>query len=599
VNTLNLSIAALLKAYRSGELTPRQVVEYVLKKCEEFNQHNIWITLFSDTQLAVYLDNLPDGPDESLPLYGIPFSIKDNIDVGGIDTTCACKAYAYRADESANVVNFLVRAGAIPIGKTNMDQFAAGLVGTRSEYGASANAFDPRYLAGGSSSGAALSVALGLCSFALGTDTAGSGRVPAAFNNIVGMKPSRGLVSCHGVVPACRSLDCVSIFSLNVDDADYVFDVAATYDSADAYARRNPFSNSRRHYGRVPEQFRFGVVAEKHFPAFQNNEYSELYKEYCRRLVSLGGSAVELDFTPFVNSAALLYQGPWLAERYAAIEPFIRDHEKDMFAVTRSIITQANSLRTVDAFPAFYQLQAYKQAADAILADVDFIVTPTTVDHYQIAQVNSDPIRLNSQLGYYTNFMNLLDLCAVAIPAAIRKGGLPFGVTLFGQAFNDRKLLSYARHFQCQQEWPAGKTNVVPVSAPREESIFRDYVDVVVCGAHLSGFPLNWQLVERGATLQRRDKTAAEYRLYAIPGKVKRPGLVRHEQSGAAILVELWRVPMENFASFVAGIPEPLGIGKVQLSDGRFYTGFICENYAIESAEDITSFGGWAAYIKR
>jgi len=585
-------------AYKSGQLTPADVVAYVLERCDQYEQHNIWISRLNEEQIAEYLKRLPQQYDDSLPLYGIPFAIKDNIDLAGVETTAACRAYAYQAENSAHVVQLLLQAGAIPIGKTNLDQFATGLVGTRSDYGICVNAFDNNYISGGSSSGSAVAVALGLVSFSLGTDTAGSGRVPAAFNNLVGLKPSRGLLSCSGVVPACRSLDCVSIFSLDVDDADRVFDVAAHYDAKDAYSRHNIFSNSERNYGAVPPSFTFGVIGEEQFAAFQNEEYSHHYQAYCQRLAGLGGKALKVDFSPFINAATLLYEGPWLAERYVATEAFIQHHQQEMHPVTRSIIGKASALRTVDAFKAFYQLQAYKQAADAALSSVDFIVAPTTVDHYRIDQEQQSPLQLNAQLGYYTNFMNLLDMCAIAIPAAMREGGLPFGVSLLSSAMSDRKLLSFARRLQSLQHWALGNTVFSLSNAELQNRHSMNFVDLVVCGAHLSGFALNWQLRERGASLLRSDKTAPVYRLYALDGAIKRPGLVRDEQSGAAIIVELWRVPMENFASFVAGIPEPLGIGKVELSDGKFYTGFICENYAIETAKDITSYGGWASYMK-
>jgi len=593
----DLSISALHHAYRRGDLTPAAVMSRLRDKISHYQDHHIWTSLLSEEEINQYLTRLPPHFDASMPLYGIPFSIKDNIDLAGIATSAACKAYSHPVDESATVVERLLQAGAIPIGKTNMDQFATGLVGTRSDYGICLNAFDGEYISGGSSSGSAVSVALGLCSFSLGTDTAGSGRVPAAYNNIIGLKPSRGLLSCHGVVPACRSLDCVSIFTLDCDDANLVFNVAAEYDDKDAYSRHNLFVNGNRFYGDISEDFTFGVVSPKQFPEFQLDEYSHLYQDYCDRLLALGGKAVSIDFTPFLDAARLLYDGPWLAERYVAIEDFIRRHHQDMHVVTREIIDKAEALKTVDAFKAFYQLQLCKTAADKILQSVDFIVTPTTVDHYRIVEEQKQPIRLNSQLGYYTNFMNLLDLSAIAIPAAMREGGLPFGVTLFSSAFSDRKLLSFARKFQRLQNWPVAKSEVSMTTLPLQRLSESSFVDVVVCGAHLSGFPLNWQLLERAAKLLRVDETAPVYRLYALPGQIKRPGLIRNDQSGAAIVVEIWRMPAENFASFVTAIPEPLGIGKVQLSDGLFYTGFICESYAIESAQDITSYGGWAAYM--
>ena len=587
-----LSIRHLLQAYRAGHRTPADVLTDIRERAARHGADNIWIHLLDETETAPWLDALAGQDPAILPLYGIPFAIKDNIDLAGIPTTAGCAAFSYTPDESAFVVERLVAAGAVPVGKANLDQFATGLVGTRSPWGATRNAFDTDYISGGSSSGSAVALTRGLASFALGTDTAGSGRVPAAFNNLVGIKPSRGLLSTRGVVPACRSLDCVSVFALDCDDATAVLDVVTAFDAQDPYAREALPGRPAR------TTFRFGVPQDGQLEFFGDKEAASLFRNSVDSLSTLGGEAIPVDFGPFLDAARLLYEGPWVAERYAAIESFIESHPEDMLPVTRGIIEPGATLRSVDAFKAQYRLQSLKRLADMAWQDVDFILTPTAGTIYTIDAVNADPVRLNSNLGYYTNFMNLLDYAAVAAPAGWREGGLPFGVTLFAPAFRDAALMHYAArlHHACGLTLGATTGPVPAAPAPAEPDT--DTVRLMVCGAHMQGLPLNHQLTQRGARLVASTQTAPSYRLYALAGGPPyRPGLVRDEAQGTAIEVEVWELPLAELGGFMAGVPAPLGIGTVELEDGEWCKGFICEPCAIDTAREITEYGGWRGFL--
>jgi len=595
---MNMNIASLLSAYRDQRLTPEQVVDEILTRCDAYAEHNIWITRLSREQLLPYLERLKNYQVDDLPLYGIPFAIKDNIDLAGVATTAACAEFAYTPEKSAFVVEQLIQAGAIPIGKTNMDQFATGLVGTRSPWGACQNAFKPEYISGGSSSGSAVAVALGLVSFSLGTDTAGSGRVPAAFNNIVGLKPSRGLLGMNGVVPACRSLDCVSIFAFTTDDANCVFDVAATYDADDDYARDNPFTNSGRFYGVPQTPFRFAVPLDEQLEFFGNASARILFQQALEKMQALGGEMQRIDFSPFLQAAKLLYEGPWVAERYVAIEDMITAQPEKLLPVIRTIIGSAEGKTAVDAFKAEYQMQQHRRTAHALLSQVDFLLTPTVATIYTIEEIQQNPIGLNSNLGYYTNYMNLLDCAAVSVPVGYLDNGLPWGVTLVDVAMQDRKLLSYAAKWQQAASLPMGASDEPSSISAAAVSLPARDIPVVVCGAHLDGLPLNWQLRERGASLLEKTYTTKSYRMYALEGDaVKRPGLVRNPARGESLEVEIWSVPATEFGSFVANIPAPLGIGKVEVADGRWLPGFICEPWGIEHGLDISQLGGWRAYL--
>lgn len=591
----SLDIQALLSGYREGRFTPRDIIDEILQRIASAPERKVWISLLTAQQLQAYLEALEGRSVDDLPLYGVPFAIKDNIDLAGVPTTAACAEYAFTPGEHAFVVQRLIDAGAIPIGKTNLDQFATGLVGTRSPYGACRNSFDPEYISGGSSSGSAVAVATGQVSFALGTDTAGSGRIPAAFNNIVGIKPTRGLLSTRGVVPACRSLDCVSVFALTSDDAQQVLQVAAQFDEQDAYARQMPagipsFSSAR---------FRFGVPRAEQLAFFGNSNAEALFRGAVGRLAELGGVAVELDFEPFLSAARLLYEGPWVSERYAAIEAFIERRPEAMLAVTREIIGAGKQPRALDAFKAQYRLMEYRRRCERAWREVDVILTPTAGTIYRIDAVNADPVSLNSNLGYYTNFMNLLDLSGIAVPAGFQSDGLPFGVTLFAPAFAEASLAALGDRLHRSADVPAGATGraLPPMTVPRSPA--PGIVPIAVCGAHLSGLPLNTQLVERGAWLMERTRTSANYRLYALPGgPPRRPGLVRDLHS-AAIEVEVWAMPTHQVGGFLQLIPAPLGLGKVELADRTWVSGFICEPGGVEEATDISAFGGWRAWLDR
>ena len=597
---MDTTVQGLLNAYQQRQTTPEKVINHLLKRCDQFKDNNIWITRLSRDQIQPYLDNLKNILPGSLPLYGIPFAIKDNIDLAGIPTTAACPAYTYTAKQTAFVVQQLINAGAIPIGKTNMDQFATGLVGTRSPkpWGPCKNAFNSDYISGGSSSGSAVAVALGLASFSLGTDTAGSGRIPAAFNNIVGVKPTRGLLSTTGVVPACRSLDCVSIFALTTDDANTVLNIAASYDPNDDYARANPYDNNHRHYGIPTSPLKIGVPKADQLSFFGDASAQQLFFDSIDKLKALDADTFEIDFSPFLDAARLLYEGPWVAERYVAIEKLIREYPEELLPEIKTIIGGGENKSAINYFKSEYQLQHYRNITRNIFSELDCIVTPTAGTIYTIEQVQSDPIKLNSNLGYYTNFMNLLDLASVAAPTGFLDNGCPFGITFVGPAMTDRKLLSIANLWQqklgltlgaLEQALPANKSNQTSLS---------NTIPVVVCGAHLQGLPLNWQLSERGATLLEKTQTASKYRMYALPGGPPyRPGLIRDEQSGVAIDAEIWSVPKDQFGSFVANIPAPLGIGKVEIQDGRWLPGFICEAYIVKESQDISEHSSWKKYL--
>ena len=593
---INLTIPQLLRQYRAGDFTPQELIAYLLARARDLSEQHVWIHLMTPAEVQPYLNRLAGHSPDDLPLFGIPFAIKDNIDLAGIPTTAACAEFSYVPDRSAFVVQRLLDAGAIPLGKTNLDQFATGLVGTRTPYGATRNAFNAEYIAGGSSSGSAVAVAQGLVSFALGTDTAGSGRIPAAFNNILGLKPSRGLLSNTGVVPACKTLDCVALFATTTDDLHTLFELSAVFDADDAYARRNPDENSKRQSAQ--DRFSFAVPRATQLAFFGNREYQRRFAETVQRLEALGGTKHEIDFAPFLSAATLLYEGPWVTERYLACRDLIDSHPQALLDVTRSIIAPGAKKTASETFSAMYQLQACKRQTDALLASYDFLLTPTAGTIYTIDEVNKDPIRLNARLGYYTNYMNLLDYAAVAVPGGMTTDGLPFGVTLVANTFSDQCLLAYAQKLQQANGLALG---AMPWSLPAAGELpaaTEDMLNLVVCGAHLSGLPLNHQLLERQAILLKQCRSAPAYKLYALPGGPPlRPGMVRVAQGGTAIEVEVWRMPRMHLGSFLAGIPHPLGLGKVELDDGSWETGFICETYLTEAATDISAFGAWRAYL--
>ncbi|CAM5430635.1 allophanate hydrolase [Thauera mechernichensis] len=594
----DLRLDALLAAYRDGRIEPRGLIGALRTRALALNaEYRLFIHVLDEAELEPYLAALEHQSPADLPLFGTPFAIKDNIDLAGIPTTAACPAFAYTPARSATVVERLVALGAIPIGKANLDQFATGLNGTRSPYGACRNAVLPDYPAGGSSAGSALAVALGVASFALGTDTAGSGRVPAAFNNLVGTKPSRGLLLTAGVVPACRTLDCVTFFTATASEASRLLGLCAGLDALDPYSRHNPSWNHAAAFG-TPLPFRFGVPRPADLEFFGCTEGPALFASAIERLRAIGGEAVEIDFTPFLEAARLLYEGPWVAERYSVVGPLMERTPDAVLPVIRAVLAKAPGATAVQTFEAQYRLQAYKARCDALLAELDCVLTPTIGRPVTLAELAAEPVLRNSDLGHYTNFMNLLDYAAVAVPSAVMKNALPWGVTLFGRAFTDQYLLSLADAFQrVQAELPltGGHTLDTPRPVGRAQ---HDRLAIVVCGAHLQGLPLNHQLTTRGARLLERTVSSPHYRLYALAGGPPlRPGMVRVAEDGCAIEVEVWELPAAEFGSFLAGIPSPLGLGKVELADGRWEIGFICEPSGIAGATEISHFGGWRGYL--
>ena len=573
-------------AYRKKNVTPVSAMKALSAQLQD-SERALWIHLLDESSLLAQAERLSDP---TLPLYGVPFAIKDNIDVGSLPTTAACPAYTYTAKETAPAVQALLDAGAILVGKTNLDQLATGLVGVRSPYGEVPNPFNPDYISGGSSAGSAAVVGLGLVPFALGTDTAGSGRVPAAFTNTVGLKPTKGSMSTRGVVPACRTLDCISVFALGVEDAQSVYDLFRGYDELDGYARPAPTPLPSA----LPERLRLGVP--KDTPWFGDQQAASAWQRHLEELGEIA-ELIPLDTDVLKETAELLYQGPWVAERYTVAEPLL---EKDaLLPVIRDVILPAKQMSAADGFRAQYQLADLRRRSDQLMAEVDALVVPSTPGIYTRAAVAEEPVKLNSQLGTWTNFVNLLDMCALALPGGFRDDGLPVGVTLIGGAWQDGALAEFGRRWQRHRPWKAGATdNALPVPAEPEAGSDDGMVTVAVVGAHLTGMPLNHQLTDRGAVLLESTRTAPCYRLYALANTTPpKPGLIKGAD-GAAIEIELWKLPISEFGSFVALIPAPLGIGTLETEDGRQVKGFICEGWAIDDATDITALGGWRHYIR-
>lgn len=558
-------------------------------------QDNAWIAIASEEQLRIQLDALAVRVKEApgtLPLFGIPFAVKDNIDVAGWPTTAGCPAFTTIAQQDATAVANLKAAGAIVIGKTNLDQFATGLVGTRSPDGAVVNAFNADYVSGGSSSGSASVVARGLVPFAFGTDTAGSGRVPAGFNNIVGLKPTKGWLSSTGVVPACRLNDTLSVFALSVDDAFFVASLAGGPDSEDAYSRNNP-ATAPAAMGETP------VFAIPSQPIFFGDTQAEMaWHKALDALRESGATLRPVDFSPFSQLAEQLYQGPWVAERTAAVGEMLQ-HPDQMDPTVYSIIAAGLQYSAVDAYNAEYLRATLAKQILAALSQVDALVVPTSPTIHTLEEMKQEPVRFNSQFGTYTNFTNLADLSALAVPAPFRADGLPAGITLIAPAWHDRALADFGIRWQRQLGLPLGATG--QVLSPRTASLPRSdqHVRIAVVGAHLRGMPLNFQLTNRNAVFVEATETAPCYRLFALANtQPAKPGIAR-QSTGAAIAVELWDIPLARFGEFVVEIPSPLGIGTIELCDGRWVKGFICEPAALSDATDITEFKGWRNWIAR
>jgi allophanate hydrolase len=595
-----LDISRLRAAYLAGDATPRAVIADIIARIAALGDDAIWISRRPDAELLAEAELLADrwADRADLPLYGIPFAVKDNIDVAGLPTTAACPAFQYLPPASAPVVEKLVAAGAIVIGKTNLDQFATGLVGVRSPYGVPRNTFDPSMVPGGSSSGSAVAVAAGLVSFALGTDTAGSGRVPAAFNNLVGLKPTRGLLSNRGMVPACRSIDCISIFALTVPDAVAVLDVAQGFDEQDAYSRRQP-AGFRAALRSAPTGFTFAVPHQAQLEFFGDVEAQTLFAEAVSRAEALGGTRVEIDFAPWIEAASLLY-GPWTAERTAAIGPLLAVEPDVLHPVTRAVIEVGLGPKAVDAFEAQYRLQELIQAIRPVWESADFLLVPTTGTAFSLADLEAEPIARNTDLGYYTNFTNLLDLAAIAVPSGFKASGFPVGVTLIGPAWHDAKLAALGHAMHQAMDGPLGATGVMqrPSTIGASLSTYPT-VDIAVFGAHLTGGALNPQLRSLGGRFVRSCHTAARYRMVALPGKILRPGLIDVGDGGRSIQGEIWSLPATSLANFLATIGRPLGLGTVALAEGESCLGFICEGGTlVAGAADVSHFGFWPAYLQ-
>jgi allophanate hydrolase len=590
--TAPLLPAALRAAYAGGE-KPTRVLERALaaRDAAAADDPALFIHLPPAERVLARAAELEGKDRAALPLYGLPFAVKDNIDAAGTPTTAGCPSYAYVPERSAHVVEKLEAAGAVLVAKTNLDQFATGLVGTRSPYGTPRNPFDARFVPGGSSSGSAVALARGLVSFALGTDTAGSGRVPAAFNQVLGLKPTRGLVSTGGVVPAVRSLDCVSVFAPTAEDAAAVLAAAASFDPADPFSRRAAAAPA-------PEtKLRFGVLADPMRAVGADAEAARLTEAAAARLETLGCARRPFDAAPFLEAAALLYGGPWVAERFAAVGDFLVSAPPDADPIVRALILAAETRRAHEQHRASYRLAELRRAAEATFADVDVLLWPAAPRQPSLAEVARDPVGANDALGRTNNFANLLDLAAVTVPAGLRADGLPAGVNLFAPAFAEAWLLPLAGALHRAAEVPWGATGV---ALPEAKSVPAPdgRIPVAVVGAHLRGQPLHGQLVALGARFVWEGRTAPVYRLFALEGTVPpKPGMVRDEQRGAAIEVEVWSLAPEAFGRFVAAVPAPLCIGTVRLADGRAVHGFLCEQTGLAGAREITALGGWRAYL--
>jgi allophanate hydrolase len=589
------TVAAIVAAHREGKQSPAQTVARSFERIRKHNDPAIFIALRDETDALGEAEALAANDAGTLPLYGVPVAVKDNIDVAGLPTTAACPAYSYMPARDATAVARLRQAGAIIIGKTNLDQFATGLVGVRSPYGIPTNPMRADLIPGGSSSGSAVAVSAGLVPLSLGTDTAGSGRVPAMLNNIVGLKPSLGLVSTAGVVPACRTLDCVSVFSLTVDDAVAALAAMAGPDNSDPFSRNRAFSKLTP----FPGGLRLGVPREGQLIFFGDKAQEAAYGAALERWRALGATLVSFDLEPFYETARLLYEGPWVTERYLVIRNLLASSPDAIHPVTREITVAGSRLSAADTFAALYRLQTLRRTAELAFTGIDALVLPTAPTAYSTAQVLANPIELNSRLGTYTNFVNLLDLCGLALPSAIRPDEIPFGITLLAPAGQDAFLASIGRVFQAQTKLTLGaKGAALPPLPDLDLGLTGDEIPIAVVGAHLSGMVLNGELKALGGRLLEATSTAPDYRLFALSTTPPKPGMLRVEAgAGKSIELELWALPATGFAKFVAAIPPPLSIGTVRLKDGRGIKGFIVEAADIAGARDISDFGGWRRFI--
>ncbi|MBY0611388.1 MAG: allophanate hydrolase [Beijerinckiaceae bacterium] len=590
------TLADLLSAHVEGRVPLAETIRQSYARHRLQADDAMFITLRPEQEAIAEAERLQAEGHRGRPLWGIPVAIKDNIDVAGLPTTAACPTFAYQPMVDASVVARLRAAGAIVIGKTNLDQFATGLNGSRSPYGTPRNALRADLVPGGSSSGSASAVASGIVPIALGTDTAGSGRVPAGLQNLVGLKPSLGLVPITGVVPACRTLDCVSIFAQTVDDASLVLSVIAGPDAADPFSRALEIGRP----GGLPPSLKLGVPTPEtlHFDGDPDARAS--FELAIARASSLGAQIVPIDMTPFYAAAKLLYDGPWVAERFLVIEKLLADNPEAILPVIRSVIAGKPLVDAAKTFAARYKVAEIALAAKAVFKTIDALMVPTAPRPVTLAEMEADPIGKNSLLGTYTNFVNLLDLCALAVPATLATDGTAAGVTFIAPAGHDSALAGIGRAFHAAAALPMGGTGEplpqlsdIPAAAPP------GMIEIAVVGAHLSGMPLNHELASLGGVFLRATATGDSHRLFALPGGPPfRPGLLRVAPgAGAPVVIEVWTLPIAGFGRFVAGIPSPLGIGTLTLADGTTVKGFMVEAIATENARDVTDFGGWRAYI--
>ncbi|MBT2755759.1 allophanate hydrolase [Mesobacillus foraminis] len=569
---ITLSIPELKELYKSKKLAPEDLIQEIIERAEADKEYNIWITPPSSEMIQPFLDQLKTIDPEQAPLWGVPFAIKDNIDLANVPTTAGCAEFTYEPEEHATVVRRLIEAGAIPVGKTNLDQFATGLVGTRSPYGEARNALNPELISGGSSSGSAVAVARGQAAFALGTDTAGSGRVPAALNRLVGFKPSLGAWPVKGVVPACASLDCVTVFAHSLEDALLVDQAARGFDEGDPWSR-----SIKRRSNALPEKILLVKEPASFFGPYAS-EYEQAWETTLGKIKNLGLPVEYMDGSYLSEAAAVLYDGPWVAERWADLGSFITENEHTAFPVTETVL-RSGAKPEYDAasvFKAMHKLQGFKQRARRQLKNA-VLVMPTSGGTWTRGQVRENPIETNSKMGLYTNHCNLLDLSAAAVPGDDAAADLPFGITLFSTNKNEHLLAGLADLFLHGKAAPENKTTTL----------------VAVCGLHMKGFPLETQMEEHGAVFVSVAKTAPVYKMVKLPSTPPKPGLIRVSEGGAFIELELWEMPLAEFGRFAAAIPAPLGIGKVQLEDGSEVPGFVCEALAAENSEDISHIGGW------
>lgn len=567
-----LSIDWLRRAYLSGTVTPQEVVEACRKRAEAAAEYHAWIHLMTMEEIAPYLEALKEKPIAECPLWGIPFAIKDNIDLKGVPTTAGSPEYAYQPEQTAEIVRRVLAAGAIPLGKTNLDQFATGLVGTRSPYGEAHNALKPELISGGSSSGSAVAVAMGQAAFSFGTDTAGSGRVPAALHGLYGWKASIGAFPAHGVVPACRSLDCVSVFAHSLEDALTVDQCVRGFTELDPWSRALPMQAPQ-----MPQHIYIAKLEKTDFFGPYAEQYEKAWEKAVERVKTLGIPVTEIDDAMFRDAAYILYGGPLVAERWAALGDFATEHPEGVFPVTLEVLQSGagDQYSAAALFQAQHKLKAYQMETKKLLEGAVYL-TPTCGGTWTRDQVRENPIDANTAMGRFTNHCNLLDLCAAAIPAGMAEKDVPFGITAFALCGEEHLVAGFAQKYEA----------------------CRETIPLVVCGLHMRGMPLEHQMLELGAAFAKEIKTAPVYRMYALPETPERPGLVRVKQGGAAVEAEVWNVPADTLGGLIAGISAPLGFGKVQLSDGTNCEGFLCESEALDGAVDITEFGGFRNYFK-